>query len=132
MYLAGEVALSAVVTMGEAEWDGDPESRVLLRPAVLSFRHCAATFPRDNWTFSVWADEGFGWKQVGFLKKIISNKIFQIVRVGEENLNSPVHVHLESPSSGRVGMIHLMTEHFGRYIILKVSFIHSFEILDLC
>ncbi|CAJ0931334.1 unnamed protein product, partial [Mesorhabditis belari] len=99
----GEIAVSAVVTMGEAEWEGDPESRILQRPAILSFRHCAATFPRDNWAFSVWADEGFGWKQV--------------VRVGEENLNSPVHVHLENPSSGRIGIVHLMTEHFGRFML---------------
>ncbi|CAJ0574782.1 unnamed protein product, partial [Mesorhabditis spiculigera] len=100
----GDVAISPVVTVGEAEWEGDPESRTLLRPAVLSFRHCAATFPRDNWTFSVWADDGFGWKQV--------------VRVGDENLNSPVHVHLEAPSADRVGYVHLMTEHFGRFMLV--------------
>ncbi|KAK6034096.1 thrombospondin type 1 domain protein [Cooperia oncophora] len=35
-------------------------ARLLLKPLILSIRHCASVFPRDNWSFILYADEGFG------------------------------------------------------------------------
>ncbi|VDL78244.1 unnamed protein product [Nippostrongylus brasiliensis] len=84
----GESALSSVVVLGECE--GEPRSppRVMLKPLILSIRHCASVFPRDNWSFILYADEGFGWQRV--------------LTVGEENLNSIMYVHMEKPGRGDV------------------------------
>ena len=65
-FSADEVCLSPVVMVGGCAGEGAAVS--LRRPVVVSARHCASTFPRDNWTFSVWTDEGSGWKRVNTIQ----------------------------------------------------------------
>lgn len=57
-FLASESALSSVAVLGECEGEPASPARVLLKPLILSFRHCASVFPRDNWSFVLYADEG--------------------------------------------------------------------------
>uniref|UniRef100_A0A1I7X7F2 Death domain-containing protein n=1 Tax=Heterorhabditis bacteriophora TaxID=37862 RepID=A0A1I7X7F2_HETBA len=103
-----ESALSSVVVAGECESECDSDSRILLKPVIISFRHCASIFPRDNWIFSLYADEGFGWQRV--------------LTVGEENLNTTMHVHMEPPGkSDGFGWCHVMTETFANFIRVMLA-----------
>ncbi|KIH57061.1 thrombospondin type 1 domain protein [Ancylostoma duodenale] len=101
----GESALSSVAVLGECEGEPASPARVMLKPLILSFRHCASVFPRDNWSFVLYADEGFGWQRV--------------LTVGEENLNSTMYVHMEKPgrSDGGMGWCHVMLENFSRVML---------------
>uniref|UniRef100_A0A158P8R8 Netrin receptor UNC5 n=1 Tax=Angiostrongylus cantonensis TaxID=6313 RepID=A0A158P8R8_ANGCA len=93
----GESALSSVVVLGECEGEPTSPLRLMLKPLVLSFRHCASVFPKDNWCFILYADEGFGWQRV--------------LTVGEENLNTTMYVFMEKPgrSDGGMGWCHVIT-----------------------
>ncbi|KJH51020.1 death domain protein [Dictyocaulus viviparus] len=102
----GESALSSVLVLGECENASITSSiRLLLKPFVLSFKHCASIFPKDNWCFILYADEGFGWQRV--------------LTVGEENLNSPMYVFMEKPgrSDGGMGWCHVMLDTFARVML---------------
>ncbi|KAK6047294.1 death domain protein, partial [Cooperia oncophora] len=101
----GESALSSVVVLGECEGEPASPARLLLKPLILSIRHCASVFPRDNWSFILYADEGFGWQRV--------------LTVGEENLNSTMYVHMEKPgrSDGGMGWCHVMLDNFARVML---------------
>ncbi|KAK6749139.1 hypothetical protein RB195_001629 [Necator americanus] len=100
----GESALSSVVVLGECEGEATSPARIMMKPLVLSFRHCASVFPRDNWSFVLYADEGYGWQRV--------------LTVGEENLNSTVYVHMEKPGrSDGMGWCHVMLENFARVML---------------
>ena len=100
-FAAGESILSSVVVVGECEAEKMPE-RALSKPLVVSFRHCASVFPRDNWTFILYADEGYGWQPA--------------VTLGEENLNTTMHVHIEPPGRRKdgIGWCHVTTDSFSR------------------
>ncbi|KAK6027091.1 death domain protein [Ostertagia ostertagi] len=99
-----ESALSSVVVLGECEGEPTTPARLLLKPLILSIRHCASVFPRDNWSL-LYADEGFGWQRV--------------LTVGEENLNSTMYVHMEKPgrADGGMGWCHVMLDSFARVML---------------
>ncbi|CAJ0600793.1 unnamed protein product [Cylicocyclus nassatus] len=101
----GESVLSSVIVLGECEGESASAPRLLLKPVILSFRHCASVFPRDNWSFILYADEGFGWQRV--------------LTVGEEDLNSSMYVHMENPGRCGAGMgwCHVMMENFARVML---------------
>ncbi|CAD6194646.1 unnamed protein product [Caenorhabditis auriculariae] len=101
-----ESVLSPVVIVGECEAGVTSSAPTILqRPVVVSFRHCASTFPRDNWIFSLYADEGDGWRKM--------------VTIGEENLNTSMFVQLELPGKfgERFGWCHVMTQSLCRLML---------------
>ncbi|KAJ1346213.1 hypothetical protein KIN20_000951 [Parelaphostrongylus tenuis] len=102
---AGESALSSVVVLGECEGEPPSPPRMMSKPLVLSFKHCASVFPKDNWCFILYADEGFGWQRV--------------LTVGEENLNTTMYVFMEKPgrSDGGMGWCHVMLDTFARVML---------------
>uniref|UniRef100_A0AC34R656 Netrin receptor UNC5 n=1 Tax=Panagrolaimus sp. JU765 TaxID=591449 RepID=A0AC34R656_9BILA len=91
-----ETGLSSVVVYGLCETE--PETS-LSKPAVITFEHCASLFPKDNWQFVLYADWGLGtgWEVAA--------------KLGEENINTPVYVHLERERC------YVMTEQFGRFFL---------------
>ena len=91
-----ETCLSSVVVYGLCETEPETTSQ---KPVVLTFEHCASLFPKDNWQFILYADWGLdrGWEVAA--------------KLGEENINTPVYVHLERERC------HVMTEQFGRFFL---------------
>ncbi|CAI5448044.1 unnamed protein product [Caenorhabditis angaria] len=100
-----ESALSPVVVIGQCDVNGPIDNNILRRPVVVSFRHCASTFPRDNWQFALYSDEGNGWQKV--------------VTIGEENLNTNVFVQFEQPGKfgDGFGWCHVMTYSLSRIML---------------
>ncbi|CAD5226634.1 unnamed protein product [Bursaphelenchus xylophilus] len=91
----GETWLSSVVEFGRCE--NETNDIQPNRPVVITLEHCASTFPKDNWDFCLYTDFGSGW-ELG-------------VKLGEENINTPVHVQLERQK------YHIMTDQFGRFLL---------------
>lgn len=99
-----ESSLSPVVVIGECDVACSSAS-LLRRPVIVSFRHCASTFPRDNWVFSIYADEGNGWERA--------------VTIGEENLNTNMFVQFEPPGKcgEAFGWCHVITSSLCRMML---------------
>ncbi|CAI2351792.1 unnamed protein product [Caenorhabditis sp. 36 PRJEB53466] len=103
-----ESALSPVIVIGQCDASMTSNclpANILRRPVVVSFRHCASTFPRDNWQFTLYADEGSGWQKA--------------VTIGEENLNTNMFVQFEQPGKkcDGFGWCHVMTYSLARIIL---------------
>ncbi|CAD5219092.1 unnamed protein product [Bursaphelenchus okinawaensis] len=92
---SGETWLSSVVEFGKCE--NETTEIQPNRPVVITLEHYASTFPKDNWDFSLYADFGSGWEFA--------------VKLGEENINTPVYVQLERQR------YHIMTDQFGRFLL---------------
>lgn len=63
--------------------EGNEEDVVVHRPMIVSFRHCASTFPKDNWIFML------------YMKGNNASTWEMVVRIGEENINTPVYCQME-------------------------------------
>uniref|UniRef100_A0A0N5AE67 Netrin receptor UNC5 n=1 Tax=Syphacia muris TaxID=451379 RepID=A0A0N5AE67_9BILA len=93
-----DTVLSATVMTGLC--DGNEEDVVLHRPIIVSFKHCANNFPRDNWTFMLYAKRNY-------------SKIWEMVaKIGEENINTLAYCQLEHYKC------HVMTEQFGKLLLV--------------
>lgn len=90
-----ETWLSSVVEFGKCENEGDDV--ILRRPVVITIEHFASIFPKENWQFVLYADYGNGWSVVN--------------QLGDENINTPVYVHVERQR------FHVMTDQFGRFLL---------------
>uniref|UniRef100_A0A7E4UX97 Netrin receptor UNC5 n=1 Tax=Panagrellus redivivus TaxID=6233 RepID=A0A7E4UX97_PANRE len=92
----GESGLSSVITFGLCETEPDT---IFTKPVIIMFDHCASVFPKDNWQFVLYADWGLGlgWEIATVL--------------GEENLNTPVYLHMERERC------RVMSENFGRFFL---------------
>ncbi|PAV82340.1 hypothetical protein WR25_16769 [Diploscapter pachys] len=107
-----ECVLSPVIVVGLCDVSGSNplpcSPSPFLRPVIASFRHCASTFPRDNWTFSLYADEGQGWHKA--------------VTVGEETLNTSYFVQFEqagrSGGDAKFGYCHVMLHNLARIMLV--------------
>ncbi|CAB3409051.1 unnamed protein product [Caenorhabditis bovis] len=105
-----ESSLSPVIVIGQCDVSStsslhSASSNILRRPVVVSFRHSASTFPRDNWQFNLYADEGAGWQKV--------------VTVGEEDLNTNMFVQFEQPGKfgDGFGWCHVITYSLCRLML---------------
>ncbi|CAP37084.2 Protein CBR-UNC-5 [Caenorhabditis briggsae] len=102
-----ESALSPVIVIGQCDvsMSSCHHDNILRRPVVVSFRHCASTFPRDNWQFTLYTDEGAGWQKA--------------VTIGEETLNTNMFVQFEQPGKKNdgFGWCHVMTNSLARLML---------------
>uniref|UniRef100_F1KSM2 Netrin receptor UNC5 n=1 Tax=Ascaris suum TaxID=6253 RepID=F1KSM2_ASCSU len=93
----GETILSSTIMIGLCE--GNEEDVVVHRPMIVSFRHCASTFPKDNWIFML------------YMKGNNASTWEMVVRIGEENINTPVYCQME------LTRCHVMSEQFGKLVL---------------
>ncbi|VDK44340.1 unnamed protein product [Anisakis simplex] len=94
---SGETILSSTIMTGLCEGG---EENVIHRPFILSFRHCASVFPKDNWILMLYM-------------KANKSSIWQmVVRIGDENINTPVYCQVE------LQKCHVMCEQFGKFVLV--------------
>lgn len=76
----GDTILSGVVMIGLC--DNNEEETIIHRPLVVSFKHCANVFPKDNWIFMV------------YTKSNLANDWELSAKLGEENINTPIYCQI--------------------------------------
>ncbi|VDN20210.1 unnamed protein product [Gongylonema pulchrum] len=93
-----DTVLSAVVMVGLCD---DNEEEVLIhRPFIVTFKHCANIFPKDNWIFMIYTrgNRNSRWEMVA--------------EIGEEDINTPLYCQMGFTRC------HIMVERFCKLLLV--------------
>ncbi|VDM96427.1 unnamed protein product [Thelazia callipaeda] len=94
----GNTVLSAVVMIGLC--DENEDDVVFHRPFIITFKHCANIFPKDNWIFMIYAkgNQSSTWEM--------------ITQIGEEDINTPLYCQMD------LMRCHVMIERFCKLLLV--------------
>ncbi|EJW84108.1 immunoglobulin I-set domain-containing protein [Wuchereria bancrofti] len=96
--LEDNTVLSAVVMIGLC--DENENDVVMHRPFIVTFKHCANIFPKDNWIFMIYA------------KSNQSNNWEMVAQVGDEDINTPLYCQMD------LTRCHIMIERFCKLLLV--------------
>ncbi|OZC09108.1 death domain protein [Onchocerca flexuosa] len=96
--LEGNTVLSAVVMIGLC--DENENDVVIHRPFIVTFKHCANIFPKDNWIFMIYA------------KGNQSNNWEMVAQIGDEDINTPLYCQMD------LTRCHVMIERFCKLLLV--------------
>ncbi|EFO25968.1 immunoglobulin I-set domain-containing protein, partial [Loa loa] len=96
--LEGNTVLSAVVMTGLC--DENENDVVIHRPFIVTFKHCANIFPKDNWTFMIYA------------KGNQNNNWEMVAQIGDEDINTPLYCQMD------LTRCHIMIERFCKLLLV--------------
>ncbi|KAL3982890.1 Immunoglobulin domain family protein [Acanthocheilonema viteae] len=96
--LEGSTVLSGVVMIGLC--DENENDVVIHRPFIVTFKHCANIFPKDNWIFMIYA------------KSNQSNNWEMVAQIGDEDINTPLYCQMD------LTRCHIMIERFCKLLLV--------------
>uniref|UniRef100_A0A0R3S4P9 Netrin receptor UNC5 n=1 Tax=Elaeophora elaphi TaxID=1147741 RepID=A0A0R3S4P9_9BILA len=96
--LESNTVLSAVVMTGLC--DENENDVVIHRPFIVTFKHCANIFPKDNWTFMIYAkgNQSSNWEMAA--------------QIGDEDINTPLYCQMD------LTRCHIMIERFCKLLLV--------------